>query len=479
MKAPSTNPILSSIFAQNGFTPPYIANFDSASGMLRATGAYLRGEDFPGIGVVPSALEPIADLITQLPRSLQEQIYIAGSAGEAIPPEQLEDVRAEVVAKWMVNEYPQRSYPAVAIGSSCGALVNLCAALGIPWLPQTYLIPVKHGGEINIDEPKQALNWGRERSQALLENNPELILHQMHDPCQDRLTSQGMAYFRVKRLLLGETYERFLQKTLPPGGTIFLVECQRTWPTTKVSDRHIFQFGALGGATPEEFLHGSERVEDYLERYNSHRRKWDAPKPDGERPEAEWGFEAQLRHDVERFAQERGYHVRRIIFTEPEDLSPFVAELYRWWYKQRQIVTNCLLVESFLLTEPMWTLKTGSVPFWMKFNKQPSLDALENYLDSTDPYDEIYLMLFSHGVDSIGLPSIERWRRVFEKAKIQGNFVGVDEEKYPRHFSSMIRYHTDLKRLISARYPLPSSLKLEQLDQFIEQEQGNFRVKFT
>ncbi len=100
--------------------------------MLRATSAYLRGEDFPGIGVVSSAFEPIADLITKLPRPLQEQIYIAGSAGEAIAPEQLEDVRAEVVAKWMVNEYPQRSYPAVAIGSSCGALVNLCAALGIP-----------------------------------------------------------------------------------------------------------------------------------------------------------------------------------------------------------------------------------------------------------------------------------------------------------------------------------------------------------
>lgn len=479
MKAPSTNPILSSIFVQAGFAPPYIADFDSASGMLRATGAYLRGEDFPGMGVVPSAFEPIADLITELPRPLQEQIYIAGSAGEAIAPERLEDVRSEVVAQWTVGQYPQRSYPAVAVGSSCGALVNLCAALGIPWLPQTFLIPVKHGGEINIDEPKQALDWGRERSKPLLDNNPELKLHQMHDPCQDRLTSQGMAYFRVKRLSLGETYERFLQKTLPPGGTIFLVECQRTWPTTEVNDRHIFQFGALGGATPEEFLHGSERVADYLERYNSHCRRWDAPKPDQERPEAEWGFEPSLRDDVERFARERGYQVRRIIFTEPEDLSPFVAELYRWWYKRRQIVTNCLLVESFLLTEPMLTLKTGSVPFWMKFNKQPSLDALENYLDSADPYDEIYLMLFSHGVESVGLPPIERWRRVFEKARKRGNFVGVNEEKYPRHFASMVRYHTDLKRLISARYPLPNSLTLEQLDEFIEQEKGNFRVEFT
>ncbi|KKD36394.1 MAG: hypothetical protein WAN66_21110 [Limnoraphis robusta] len=123
-----------------------------------------------------------ADLITQLPRSLQEQIYIAGSAGEAIAPEKLENVRAEVVAQWMVNEYPQRSYPAVAIGSSCGALVNLCAALGIPWLPQTFLIPVKHGGEIDIDEPKQAFNWGCKWANSLLENNPELKLHHMHDP---------------------------------------------------------------------------------------------------------------------------------------------------------------------------------------------------------------------------------------------------------------------------------------------------------
>ncbi|KKD36393.1 MAG: hypothetical protein WAN66_21115 [Limnoraphis robusta] len=88
-------------------------------------------------------------------------------------------------------------------------------------------------------------------------------------------------------------------------------------------------------------------------------------------------------------------------------------------------------------------------------------------------------MLFSHGVDSVGLPSIERWRQIFQKAKKQGNFVGVDQEKYPRHFASMIRYHTDLKRLILARYPLPTSLSLAQLDQFIDQEKGNFRVKFT
>jgi hypothetical protein len=78
-----------------------------------------------------------------------------------------------------------------------------------------------------------------------------------------------MTYFRVKRTVLGQTFERFLEETLPPGGTIFVSECRLQWPTVTVAERHIFQHGALGGATPDEFLHGSERVAAYLERYNS------------------------------------------------------------------------------------------------------------------------------------------------------------------------------------------------------------------
>ena len=478
MKTPSTNPLLTSLFAKIRVAPPYIANFDSASAMLRATAAALRREDFPGMGTTPPAIEPIADLINKLPQPMQEVIYTLGSAGEAVPANQLGEVNAETAAQWMVNEYPQRQYPAVAIGSSSGALVHLCAALGIPWLPQTWLIPVQHQGQIHVDEPKQAMQWGMKYAKPLLDANPELELHHMHDPNQDRLTIQGMTYFRVKRLRLGETYKRFLEKSLPANGTIFIVECQRTWPTTQVSDRHIFQFGALGGATPEEFIHGSERVAAYLERYQSHRRQWDSPTPDGERPEAEWGFEPTLREDIERFARDRGYRVRRIVFKEPEHLSPFVAELYRWWYKQRQLLANRLLVESFVLLEPTWTLRTGSVPFWMKFNMEPSLEWIEHYLEHTDPYDEIYMILFSHGVDAVGLPTIERWRQVFNKARKHGEFIGVEEDKFPRNFATLVRYYTDLQRIIRSRYPLPAPLALEQLDKFIADAGDRFPVQW-
>jgi hypothetical protein len=94
-----------------------------------------------------------------------------------------------------------------------------------------------------------------------------------------------------------------------------------------------------------------------------------------------------------------------------------VSDLYRWWYRQRNLTPNRLLVESVFIMEPYWILRTGSVPFWMKFNMEASLDYVHQYLDSTDPYDEIYLTLFQHGVDAVGLPSIDEWRTVFERAR--------------------------------------------------------------
>jgi len=277
-----------------------------------------------------------------------------------------------------------------------------------------------------------------------------------------------MEYFRVKRLRLGTAYKNFLEKNLPPGGTVFIAECQRTWPTTQVGDRHFFQFGALGGATEAEFFQGGDRVAEYLERYASPRRQWDPPAPTGESPEAEWGFEPTLRADIESFARERGYRIQRLVFREPEHLSPFVAELYRWWYKERGISANRLLVESFILLEPRWTLRTGSVPFWMKFNMEPSLNWIEKYLESADPYDEIYLILFSNGVEAVGLPPIDRWRTIFNYARKRGEFIGMEENKFPRNFATLIRYYTDLQRQISSRYPLPGALTLEQLDKFIQ-----------
>lgn len=96
-----------------------------------------------------------------------------------------------------------------------------------------------------------------------------------------------MGYFRLKRTQLGETYKLFLRENLAPGATLFLLECQNTWLSTRVSDRHFFQFGGKDGLTPEEYFEDSPKIRDFLQRNGSTRQFWEPPSPDGWLPESE------------------------------------------------------------------------------------------------------------------------------------------------------------------------------------------------
>lgn len=373
-----------------------VASFDSASGMLRALGRFLAGRDVPLLGQLPATVEPLASAV------------LGG-----------------------VNRLPR---PAVE---------RLYAASD--W---TEAVPARRVGDV------------RAAGERLVAANPDLVLHHMHDANQDRLMIQGMTYFRIKWRRLPAAYARFLHDHLAPGGTVYVLDCGLRWPATSVSDRYVFQHGALGGATVAEFQHGSERVAAYLARYGSHRRKWVGSPTDGDRPEAEWGFDVALWPDLVAAISTTGARLCRLSFNEPEDLSPLVASLYRWWYRRRGLPADRLLVESFLLLDPWWTLRTASVPFWMVFDMEPSLARLHAYLDGTDTFDEMRLTLFSHGVDSVGLPPISAWEAILGRSRRVGTLLGVDRRTFHRDLSrvrDLSRYHN--------RSPQPTSLTFSRRTQ--------------
>ncbi len=446
--------------------PREVAGFDSASAMAVALARYLHGRDTPPLGMPAArALLPVAWAASRLPVRAREAIYSAASGREAQPPGRIAALDMDDVAAGITALYPRRSYPAAVLGSSSGALVHLCAALGVPWLPQTLLLPVRQR-DIPVDDPMRAVHTFDATARSLLAANPDLVLHHMHDPNQDRLTLRRVAYFRVKRTRLGPAYERFLTGTLAPGAVLFLAECTRRWPTTRIDERHVFQFGAVGGMPPDEYHTGSARVTDYLRRYRVARTRWDAPVPDGDSPEAEWGFSPALHDDVLAFARKHGYRVRQLVFDDPQDLSPLVADLYRWWYRRRGLPTGRLLIESFILLEPWWALRTGCVPYWTTFPVQPSADALAGYLDTTDPYDHIHLTLFCHGVESVGLATVDQWRALLRRAQQAGSFAGVSPGRYPGDLATFFTYQRAL-RAIADRYPIPEPLTLDDLDAFL------------
>ena len=165
----------------------------------------------------------------------------------------------------------------------------------------------------------------------------------------------------------------------------------------------------------------------------------------------------------------------RVCFDEPEDPSPLVAELYRWWYRARGLAGHRLLVGCFHPHGPMVDAAPRRRAVWMKFNTEVSAAALERYLDDAEPYDEIHLMLFAHGVHSIGLTPIERWRALLARARRHGGFVGVDEKAYPADFAVFARYHPAL-RAIPGRFPLPPPLSWTQFETFLRESGADRRT---
>lgn len=412
----------------------------------------MRGEGFPRLGMLPRPLASVLPTANRLPRRTKRWLYRRSGASEAISPESLGDVDIEAFREWVTDQYPSRGYPAVLVGSPNGALVHLAALLGVPWLPQTFLIPVRRS--LAPDAATADMEWGEEPGRALLSENSDVRLHHMHDPNQDRLTVEELAYFRFKIRRLGAAYRRFLRKTLAPGGTVILFECSHHWPTTRVGDRHVFQFGGLGGLGPEEYFEGSDRVASFLSGEGTTRERWDPPEPDERAPEAEWGFEPALREDVVDVTDRLELRLHRLAVEDPRELSGLVADLYRQQYAGRGLDTGRLFVENFTLVEPWWAFRTGSVPFWLPFNANAAVESLNAYLDDADDYEEIYLTLFSNGVEAAGQASIEQWRGVVDRAGTRGAFVGVDPSAYPLDFGVYARYHSALPETIPSRRPM-------------------------
>ena len=81
----------------------YIADFDSAAGMLRALANYLHGRDFPLLGAIPKWRAPgmklVANAVNRLPEPIKEQVYIWSGRYEAIAARKLDKAKTERIAE--------------------------------------------------------------------------------------------------------------------------------------------------------------------------------------------------------------------------------------------------------------------------------------------------------------------------------------------------------------------------------------------
>jgi hypothetical protein len=453
-----------------------IADYDSAAFMHRAVANFLQGRDFdvwertPG-RIPPSVLRKLLSLLNRLPQRLKIQLAVEVSARNALKFDEVSRISEEQIARELVAPYPRKRYPAIAIGSSNGALVHLYAALGIPWLPQTNLVLVRRDKPIQPDDMRQDAESGRSMAGSILAKNPNLALYQMNDPAQDRFMAIKMTYLRLKFLNLPTAYRQFIQQTLEPGGTILVVNCANRWPSTRMGERHYFQVGGYGGTTLDEYLHGGPRVKEFLRRSGSHEERFLLPEINGEHLEAEWGFDSAMLGDIKALAGEQKFEVKTLQFSDPQDPVRPIADFYCDWYESLGRSTDRLLIESFMLLEPYWCLKTGCIPYWAVFTGQPSYDDIADYVRHRN-FQYQYLTLFSNIVRSIGVPDGRDWERIIQQTPRGHALLGVDPDVFPFDLLTTFQFFDDVKTKIPFRNDLPSPVPLQQFEDFIAKQSG-------
>jgi hypothetical protein len=384
-------------------------------------------------------------------------------AVQGVPARLLETFRVEAVDAWLCDRYGPGPFPGLVIGATSGAAAHLCAALGLPFLPQTTLLPVRHRSE-DPDDSRAALAAGRRLAPGLLAANRDLALHHMHDANQDRSMVVRILYFRLKRLRLSAPYRAFLRERLAPGATVLLLDCERTWRATRVAERHWFQHGGVGGASEEEYFAGGPRVAAFLARMGSPRRAWDPPEPDERRREAEWGTEPALAADLAAACAATGLRLRRMPLAEPDDLSPLVADLHRAWLGERGLPADRLLVESYAPVMPTEALALGAVPFWARFTDEPARAALARHLEAAKPpFREIDLTLFANGVASLGQAAPRAWRALGARHARSARLVAVDERTWPVDPGQQLRLPHAVRALGPSLTP-PPPIAAERVD---------------
>jgi hypothetical protein len=410
-----------------------IASFDSASVLHAATVAAVQRRMFGQLGQ-SQLLGTGIRMLGRLPWPLVKVVYARFGGAEGIDPADLGDVDMQRVAASFADAYPVAKYPAIFIGSSNGALMELAAAMQVPWLPGTLLVPVHRIGA--ADRPDEALEFGRQVGPALLDANPDIVLHQMHDSAQDELMVARMTYFRTKWKALPAAYERFLESQLAPGAPVFLVHDESTWKVTRVGERHVFQSGGRGGLTDDEYLAMPH-----------------TPDANDVAPEAEWGADPDFTATVRDWAAANGHPIVEIRVNGPQEAAHPVAQILRDWTRDRGGAADQLLVPSFVLGDAWRTIDLGWVPFWTYFGVQSAVESLRFHLANSDPYLDANIMLFQHDAESAGVAHPQDFEAVVREYGARPRMIALRVDKSPRDIGAMGRYNAVLAREPSANLP--------------------------
>ncbi|WP_320066309.1 hypothetical protein [Micromonospora sp. RTGN7] len=375
--------------------------------LVAASARALRGEDCADLGL-PTALSRF----TGAPEPVRRAAAARAAGRIALTPDQIAEVDAARVARWIVDQYQRRRYPGVVLGSPHGAAAHLAVALGVPWLPAAFETTV-HWSRGAVDRPAAALDHGAVLAARLLAGNPDVHVRQVHCPASRGTQTAVTVSLTVRWQSLPTAYARFLADRVEAGAPVLLLRDARTWPVHDAGRGHSFQAGSpASGLEPVDFHPDSHALRQVLRSAGGDGTRWEPPEVSAPQGYAEHGVEPGFELAVRQWAGRCGHQLHRVLFPRPELLSAAVADLYRAWLRLAGKTGDRLVVECGRLLDPWQVVRAGMVPYWCENATRRSVDAVEWWLAGSEAFSSVDVLPESPGMRSPALAGLPQWLAV-------------------------------------------------------------------
>lgn len=163
------------------------------------------------------------------------------------------------------------------------------------------------------------------------------------------------------------------------------------------------------------------------------------------------GCAAAARAALAAWCAAHGHPLRLLSYQGPQAPAHAVARLMRRWYTNRGEAGDRLIVPSFILGDPWATLRAAAVPYWTFFAVKPALDAFHTHLRDSAPYRAVDILLFQHGVRSLGIAEPDQRLAVARRYTPKARLLALDPRRSPHDIASLGRYAGAFKALPAAR----------------------------
>ena len=387
-------------------------------------------------------------------------------AVSGLDPTRLRGLQIEALARERLRDYASLSekFPAVVMGAALGgASAHLALALGGPFLPQAFVTTLRGGAPDG--NPEIYLHQSLALALEIAGSNPEVMTIQHYDPVHDGWMTRHANHLRLKLLDLPSIYQDFLHQRLEPGGAVVYLNCGARWLRYRLAERSVFQVGGWGDISAQEFVSGSQLLQDYARSAGLSQANWSLPGyPVEEGPESEWGCEPGLGAALQAFCQRHGYRFVEIALPHPHDYSRLAFYAQKALLEKTGQEPSGTLIEVFSQFDATAVQQAGLLPLWLVFNTRDSLE----FMNSMRPEFEKFQPLFFSPLITFSLtPDMVPWEGWL--AALQGldwRNIGARPSHYPADALALVSWAGALRQWVG-RHPQPvqSHLTPERLQE--------------